>query len=257
MSLANQPSKVLISSDDLEYGSGSDFSISLPEAVVGAKKVDLARAVIPNSLYPIPPYQSEFYYQSMTGVTLLRVLTLNTNRYFGSPQDLVTELNANALQQGQSNFISFSYNSTTARISMVNPSTGQTINSAPKSLWLRPFALNTRLGFTNAGTAPALVATAQMIPNLIRTKVIYVLCNVVLNDSISTDGLRTAIAKVPVNSIFGGYTVFQPPYLNYNRITPQNSYQNITISLIDDQYQPYPLEVQDFSEFELVFKYDD
>jgi hypothetical protein len=78
-----------------------------------------------------------------------------------------------------------------------------------------------------------------------------------MNDSISTDGLRTAIAKVPVNSSFSGLTFYQPPKLNWNRLVAQGAYQQITVQLLDDQYQPYPLTTDEFCEFEIVFQYDD
>jgi hypothetical protein len=78
-----------------------------------------------------------------------------------------------------------------------------------------------------------------------------------MNDSITTDGLRTAIAKIPVNSTFGGLTQYQPPVLNWNRLVTQGSYQQITVSLLDDQYQPYPLNIDEICELEICFKYDD
>ena len=81
------------------------------------------------------------------------------------------------------------------------------------------------------------------------------MCNVVLNDSISTDGLRTAIAKVPISSTYGGLTIYSPPVLNYNRLVPSQGYQNIQVSLLDDQYQPYPIQTEEFCELELVFRY--
>ena len=109
---------------------------------------------------------------------------------------------------------------------------------------------------TDARKDTAASITATILPNLIRSKVVYVLCNAVMNDSITTDGLRTAIAKIPVNSTFGGLTVYQPPFLNWNRLVTQGSYQQITIQLLDDQYQPYPLQTEEFCEFEIIFMYE-
>jgi hypothetical protein len=120
------------------------------------------------------------------------------------------------------------------------------------------FAINTRLGFPYSGltgtAGTAIVAT--ILPNLLRTKVIYVLCNISVNDSLSTDGLRNVMAKIPVNSVYGGYTFYAPAELNFNRIVPQ-TYQNIQISYLDENYQSYPLNVEEISEIELVFKYDE
>jgi hypothetical protein len=120
------------------------------------------------------------------------------------------------------------------------------------------FAVNTRLGFPYSGLSgtagTAIVGT--ILPNLLRTKVIYVLCNISVNDSLSTDGLRTVLAKIPVNSVYGGYTFYAPAELNFNRIVPQ-TYQNIQISYLDENYQTYPLNVEEISEIELVFKYNE
>ena len=270
MSFANQPSRLLISSDDLAYGTGNSFTCLLPEPITGAVRADLLRAVVPNTGYPIPAYQSRFYYYISSKVGL-QSFVINTEQYFdgviSSPSTgfnsyfpLLTALNA----PGTQNDITFTYNQNLNRIVMAAKAGGAvTVRPAPKSVWAinaggRAFALNTRCGFTDANTgALAASVTAQILPNLIRSKVVYVLCNVVMNDSITTDGLRTAIAKIPTNSVYSGLTIYQPPFLNWNRLVTQGSYQQVTIQLLDDQYQPYPIQTDEFAEFEICFKYND
>lgn len=261
MSFANQPARLLISSDDLDYGQGNSFTINLPEAIVGAKKADLIRAVIPNTGYPIPSYQAVFYYYAslVGGGTTLQTMTLNTNQYFdsitGGTYPLISVLNATATAQADP--ITFSWNGQTSRISVAGTG-GNTIRIAPSTDWTTPFALNTRLGFQNVGTTGfSATQTAGIQPNLIRSKCVYVLCNVVMNDSISTDGLRTAIAKIPTNSTYGGLTLYSPPKIVWNRLIYSSGYQTITIQLLDDQYQPYPLQTEEFCELEIAFKYDE
>jgi hypothetical protein len=268
MSFANQPSRLLISSDDLNYGSGNSFTISLPESIVGATKADLIRAVIPNTGYPIPAYQENFYYRIAlaNGSAPLQVMPINTNQYFdsiaGGTYPLLTELNrAGALE---SPTISFTYSATTNRITVTSSQPGGggsavvSIVAVPRTEWLTPFALNTRLGFldTPPTQANSLSTTGSMMPNLVRSKVIYVLCNIVMNDTISTDGLRTSLAKVPVNSVYGGLTLYVPPVLHWNRLVQGNSYQTIVVQLLDDQYQAYPLQSEEFCELEICFKYE-
>ena len=269
MSFANQPSRLLISSDDLSYGVGNAFTCTLPEPITGAVKADLLRAVVPNTAYQIPTYQATFYYyiSSVGGGTTLQSFTINTQQYFDglinnatygltSFFPLLTYLN------GLQSIINFTYNYQRQRVQIAAVAGGVTVAVAPSTAWpvnvgARPFALNTRLGFVDTDNGPlAASVTAGILANLIRSKVVYILCNVVMNDSITTDGLRTAIAKIPVNSTYGGLTLYQPPYLNWNRLITQGSYQQITISLLDDQYQPYPLNTSEFCEFEIGFKYD-
>jgi len=280
MSFANQPSRLLISSDDLSYGTGNSFTCVLPEPITGAVKADLLRAVIPNTGYQIPPYQNTFYYYISTvgGGTTLQSFTINTSQYIdGVVSDPTNGFNSyfplvGTVAQGATkgvlnsaqNVLTFTYNESLQRIVVsARAGGGATVAVAPSSVWvqntpLRAFALNTRLGFTDANAGPLSASvSAQILPNLIRSKVVYVLCNVVMNDSITTDGLRTAIAKVPVNSTYGGLTIYQPPMLNWNRLITQGAYQQITIDLLDDQDQPYPLQTAEFCEFEIIFKYDD
>ncbi len=261
MSFANQPVRLLISSDDLTSGQGNNFSISLPEPLTGATKVDLIRAVIPNTGYNIPDYQNTFYYALSSAPSNQLTLVLTNNKYFAGLADLITQLNADAVAQSRN--ITWSLNPAsgtgtgTYRITATYTGGGGAyVIPAVSTDWATRFALNTRLGFPNDRTQNVISYTGTLLPNLIRSKVVYVLCNVVMNTSISTDGLRTAIAKIPVNSTFGGLTIYSPPLYAWNKLVPSNGYQNIQISLLDDQYQPYPLQKEEFCEFEISFKYE-
>lgn len=276
MSFANQPSRLLISSDDLTSGQGNNFNLTLPEPITGATTVDLIRAVIPNTGYTIPPYQANLYL--IVNGTLITIAIPRLQWFDGIANQttppitynnpllpvLQAALNATVFPGGVTITAGYTGNTTaplpatqvaTQRITLT-VSGGGTVAAAPSTRWPTQFAFNTRLGFPNTGaTSVAGVLSGTFLPNLIRSKVVYVLCNVVMNDSISTDGLRTAIAKVPINSTYGGLTIYQPPVLNYNRLVPTQGYQSINVSLLDDQYQPYPIQTEEFCELELVFRY--
>ncbi len=418
MSLLNQPSRIFISADDLEWGTGQNFNMTLEEAVTGAVGVECSRAAIPNTQYPIPAYQSKFYY-SINGVNDYVQLTYQRN--FTSMSDLITQLNADAVAQNKP--VSFTYNTDTNRVSVViggtafstitvdntnnyavlyetsltdtyaevvvapgtytlpayiaamnfaiaggiaiaynatgyafwntlvitanfglsggvvvadyrctskaagavvgwnmqpiintdttrrqnsavnygfvwgseqisfgipdtDPITGppgaaviggilpfvagglgQPVAVSPRTVYdLAPgnvnavknrFGLNTRLGFPYAGLSGSnggATYTGTFLPNLIRTRVIYVLANFAMNDSLSTDGLRTCIAKIPVNSSYGGITIYAPAELNFSRVV-QQTLQNLQIALLDDNYQPYMLNIEEPTELEIFFKY--
>ena len=418
MSLLNQPSRIFISADDLEYGTGQNFNMTLEEACVGAVGVECSRAAIPNTQYPIPAYQSKFYY-SINGNNDFVQLTYQRN--FTSMTDLITQLNADAVAQSKP--VSFTYDNDTNRVSVViggvnfatitvdntnnyavlfettsatyaevvvapgtytlsayitamnvaiaggiaqaftltgiafwntliitanfslsgnyiiaeyrctrkaaggivgfsmspiintdtvrrqnsavnygfvwgdpqlnfgvpptnaiqsppgpaaaviggvlpfNGGLGQPVAVSPRTAYdLAPgnvnalknrFGLNTRLGFPYIGLSGSnggATYTGTFLPNLIRTKVIYVLANFAMNNSLSTDGLRTCIAKIPVNSAYGGITIYAPAELNFSRVVPQ-TLQNIQIALLDDNYQPYQLNIEEPTELEIFFKY--
>jgi hypothetical protein len=254
MAIANQPTRLLISADDADIATPGSFTCILPEAITGANAVDLARASIPNTQYPIPNYQNNFYFRISTSSGVLRTLTLTNNRYFGNIPDLILQLNNDAVAQGYP--ITFSYNSTTTRVSVAHNTPGIFISVEPSTGWPTQFALNTRLGFQNSGFPSfAQTYTATILPNLIRTRVIYVLCDAVLNNTFSTDGLRTAIAKIPVNSIYGGLTLYAPPELSFCPIGAE-ALREVSIQLLDENYQSYPVQPEEISELELVFKYE-
>lgn len=410
MSLLNQPSTLFISSDDLEFGTGQNYNITLPESIQGSTGVACSRAVIPNTLYPIPAYMNTFCY-SIGGVKYQ--LPITTERNYTNLPDLVAQLNINAVDAGQD--VVFQWNQSTERVSVVlgtntptatiiagvndqlvmgadagpNPfglitlpagnytlaqfaavlqaamqpyitsndvphvgpganivvsvSGGNTLvftinayaqyptlsmnfkgvpvpslptandanraalatimgfpyNATPNqndvfifvsnsvraltapgpavltvpTASVSPradfpvalgnedsakfrFAVNTRLGFPYAGITGLAGSpiTGTFLPNLIRTKVVYILCNIAVNDTISSDGLRTCIAKIPMNSSYGGFAIYSPADVNFSRIVNQ-TYQNIQLQLIDENYMPYNLNIEEINEIELSFKY--
>ena len=253
MAQANRPERLFVSSDDLDYGVGaSNFTCVLPEPIVGATGVDLARAIIPANRYPIPNYQNKFYF-TISSSPGLKALVLTNNRYFADFGSLITQLNTDAVAQGFP--ITFTYNATTIRISVAHNTVGQTITAAPKTSWTTQFALNTRLGFLDAGSATAQTITAPMLGNLISTRSFYILCDIVVNNTISTDGLRTAVARIPVNNIYGGSVIYVPPVRDTYRVF-LDSFQNVNIQILDDNYQPYDLYKEEMCEFEFTLRYD-
>jgi hypothetical protein len=418
MSLLNQPSRIFISADDLEWGTGQNFNMTLEEAVTGAVGVECSRAAIPNTQYPVPDYQSKFYY-SINGVN--DSVQLTNDRNFTSINELITQLNTDALAQSKP--VIFSYDNDTNRVSVVvggisfatltvdatnnyailfdntsgtfaeiavapgtytlpawntamnvaiaggiaqafivtaqavwntlvitsnsslsggsvfadyrctskiagavvgfnfvpqvgtdtvrrtasapnfgfawnsaqlnfgvpptnaiaSPpgpaaavlggvipfvgSLGQPVAISPRTAYdLAPgnvdapknrFGLNTRLGFPYAGLTGLTgggTYVGTFLPNLIRTRVIYICANFAVNNTLSTDGLRNCIAKVPVNSAYGGITIYAPAEMNYSRVI-QQTLQNLQVNLLDDNYQPYQLNVEEPTELEIFFQY--
>jgi hypothetical protein len=153
MSAVNQPSKLYVSSKDTEYGiQGYVSNITLPESILDCKGVELSRAVIPYTLYPIPDYENKFYY-SINGV--VDSVTLNNNRNFGSIPDLITELNSDA--QVQNKPVVFSYNDTVNRISA-------TISTAEQYIFVQA-GLTDRIYVTvSDGTGSFTTSTANIVP---------------------------------------------------------------------------------------------
>lgn len=257
MSATNQPSRLFVSSADSEYGqSGYSINITLPEAIIDAKGVECSRATIPNSLYPIPDYQNKFYFRWSLGPIPgdVRTLVLTNNRYFANPDELVAQLNLDAVAQGHA--IVFSYDSVRKRISFTaTDNVTHQVLACPQNNWLTEFALNTRLGFTDANRFFAQTQTATLLPNLIRTKVIYICSNICIDDTLNANGaLRNIIAKIPNNAFFGGLNIYEPIFPQYGRIV-SSTIQRIQVSLLDENLQAYDLAKEEVWETEFQFRY--
>lgn len=391
----NQPSRLFISGSDSEwtynskYG-GQSLNFTLPEQILQATGVDLARAVIPTPLYNIPDYQSVFYY-SFDGY--VQSLTLTNHKEFDEVADLVNQLNADATAQSKP--LVFAYNTTTRRIQVVTSNTSQVVidgnnykipmryyadgsptpsifttaniplgvytkatflsalssaitnvfatvpasavvvnatasptnvisltpvggylgtweineigvsltpaqiigfkdllglstlvvaqapitvggwtssspsrsitvpvfSATPKTQWPGDFALNPRLGFSNNGqTAIQNTITGTFLPNILRTRVIYVCTNLATNDTLSptkkSDSIRSAIAKVPVNSTYGGMTIYSNNDFNWCTIIAP-TIQNVEVYLLDENLQPYELAAEEPIELEFCLLYGD
>jgi hypothetical protein len=216
------------------YGVGGYvINITLPEAIIDAKGVECSRATIPNSLYPIPDYQKNFYFRwsNGTGNAPVKTLTLTNQRYFANPDEVVAQLNLDSTAQNLG--IIFSYNSVTKRISFTatDPANHQVL-ACPSSDWLTPFSLNSRLGFSDKQNIFQVSWKAPLLPNLIRTKVIYLCSNICVDDTMNADGaLRNIIAKIPNNSFYGGLNIYEPIYPQYGRIV-SSTIQRIQVILL-------------------------
>jgi len=210
----NQPERVFVnSSDDGNNPSTLGFNllrINFQTPILDAKRCQLLRATIPNPFQALPDYQLMFFYYNFNSVSgtspstsTLHCIRLypstyvapsgftayTKNRYISDPADLVTLLNAAASTGGDSivynsnwlaNDVSFSYNSTTKKITMqglsgagytyaiagyndpnvrnfmttnsctINNASGTNISNQPYALG---YTLNLRVGYAMSGQA--------------------------------------------------------------------------------------------------------
>jgi len=133
---------------------------------------------------------------------------------------------------------------------------------APKSKWPTPYALNTRLGFTDS--PPNIVVndtiTGTIMPNILRTRTVYVTLDAVMNSSLTTDGDRNqgignVLARFPVNAIYGGLITYENTALHYLTQVPK-AFQNLRISILDENLQPLGIAKEEIWEVQLAVKYD-
>lgn len=174
-SRVNCPERVFLnSSDDPRISSRIGFNVfqsTFDTPILGAKKVMMLRASIPNAQISIPDYACTFWYYALTSATAtpsastLRCVRLYPsywqppatyttyvkNRYFSDPADFVTTLNTAAAAGGDEALgnpywvagdVTFAYNSTTKQITMTGNTAGRYYTPAG---WNDPnviFALN-------------------------------------------------------------------------------------------------------------------
>lgn len=154
----NAPERVFMnSSDDPRTTSQvgfNTFTSTFDTPILGAKKVMMLRASIPNAVINIPDYALMFWYYSLPtatsvpGTVSLRCVRLypsyyqpptgftafTKNRFFSDPADFVTQLNLAASTGGDSvtynsfwvaNDVTFAYNATTRQITFTGNTAGR------------------------------------------------------------------------------------------------------------------------------------
>lgn len=154
----NNPERVFMnSSDDPRTTSQVGFNIftsTFDTPILGAKKVMLLRASIPNAVISIPDYALTFWYYSLPtatstpGTVSLRCVRLypsyyqpptgftafTKNRYFSDPADFVAQLNTAAAVGGDNvtynpywvqGDVTFAYNATTRQITFTGNTAGR------------------------------------------------------------------------------------------------------------------------------------
>ena len=155
----NNPERVFLNSSDDPRTTGNQgfnsFTCNFDTPILGAKKVMMLRASIPNAQVNIPDYQLEFWYYNLaTATTAPTIASLKCvrlypsyyqapaalgtaytrNRFLSDPADFVTLLNQAAAAGGDNvtynpywtaGDITFSYNATTKQITFTGNTAGR------------------------------------------------------------------------------------------------------------------------------------
>lgn len=108
--------------------------------------------------------------------------------------------------------------------------------------------LNLRCGFTfyelNNSAVPAsglLVNEPVIAPswaNLVYSQCVYIFCNIVAGSGMGSGGQHNLLSVVPMNAPSLGVSLYQAPMVNWLTRVPDEIYE-ITISMLDDNYQPF------------------
>lgn len=215
----------------------NEFFVELPQSLSRVRNVELLNASI--VFYPsepnIPSYEASLDLE-LNGTPIGGLLP--TGVVYNSPADLVSRLNTLITSPANG---TFSYSTTTNKITYTAPNVGDTIVFTPSANHcLR------RLG-ADYPLATSITATGSYTfpnpPIIIRTTTMFVASNLASDALIGGASSRNdIIASIPITSgTFGTVLEFELSNI-YDRTNTFNSNINIIqVSLLDDLIQPIPL----------------
>lgn len=220
--------------------------------------------------------------------------TVPVNRQIASYQDLVDMLNAaaaSATDPGNPYFVSgdiaFDYNAVTKKISWSGQTAGFSYlqagyndplinNTARLNVFVNGLAgaarqpslpqtsLNLRCGFTyyeDTRDTAILVPQPDLAPfvapswgNLVYSQCVYVFCNIVAGSGMGSGGQHNLLSVVPMNAPSLGVSLYQAPMVNWLTRVPDEIYE-ITIYMLDDNYQPFVVPNNAIVNVEMGFNY--
>ena len=317
-SRVNQPDRLFLSSgDDVVNPLTSRFDrfeIRLATPILDAKRAQLLRATIPNALTNIPDYALCVWYYRGSTMYCVRLMPSNwvtynaatynmpVNSYFTSPADLVTALNLAANNDnttlnasfGGAGDVSFTYNTTTKKISMTGANTGvyyslagynspnitsavlagikvPDINYGTNSVTTQQpsipqYNLNMRIGYAQPADQVTTSASRYVqlggnpilmdsYPNLIYTQCFYLYASIVAGSSLGSNGSHNLLSVVPCSAAQLGVTNYTALTLNWLTKVPDNIY-SVLIEMRDDNNQPVFVPDNGSVNVEIAFKYD-
>ena len=255
-------------------GTPSNFVLPLIENVLDCKAVQLLSCRIPNDIPQVPNYQRYFIYRVGTSY---RAFMLDHNvgysqRYYADFTALVAQLNVDSAYWipftgtplkrsdflaavAQTPDVTFSYDSATRKIAMNNVTIASTITLGSEQDFVyiissqevvKPYLyLNFLLGYETRRSFisqfPPLTPASTYYPlgwaNLVGTQTIYIVSNLVMNGTYTSDGLRNVLEAVPVaNTPILDIITYQSSQRHYIYSVP-STIGTITIQLLDENGQ--------------------
>ena len=125
---------------------------------------------------------------------------------------------------------------------------------------IRGFNMNVKLGFTDlvdsSPVAVHLYEYAQNPLNLTRTQDVYVTSSLVSAESLSSNGRRDILFKVPLTSPFGTIVNFQTTLDGTAVSRLPNLIRSIELTLLDDNFDPLTLPDNAVVSMEVHFKFE-
>lgn len=266
--MSSQPARVYLNGYYRQPSdSASEFTVTLPQAIIGAQTMSINSATIPFLCYTFDLSESVFYYQA--GSTAVQSVTLNLQKVYTSLAQFITDFKA-SFPVGLNIDVTTDATANDGILTITCPTGINVIGIAQKEYnWDSTYFNNCadRLGFYNGSTTP--LATAPTATSfkasgpaiMLRTTSIYVGVDLVGGDSFTTNTPSQAISSIlfqlPVsNGTFGTVIqYFNNDYLLFTGSELPNAVYNVTVTLYDDNFNNLYLLPSAKVLLELSFKY--
>ena len=249
--------------------SASEFTVTLPQAIIGAQTMSINSATIPFLCYTFDLSESVFYYQA--GSPVVQSVTLNLQKVYTSLTQFIADFKA-SFPVGLNIDVTTDAAANDGILTITCPTGINVIGIAQKEYnWDTTYFNNCadRLGFYNASGTPLVTTPTQTSFKasgpviMLRTTSIYVGVDLVGGDSFTTNTPSQAISSIlfqlPITSGTYGSVLsyFNNDYLLFVGSELPNAIYNVSVTLYDDTFNNLQLLPSAKVLLELSFKYEE
>ena len=245
--MSSQPARVYLNGYYRgQSDSASEFTVTLPQAIIGAQTMSINSATIPFLCYTFDISESVFYYQA--GSTAVQSVTLNLQKVYTSLTQFIADFKA-SFPAPLNIDVTTDATANDGILTITCPTGINVVGIAQREYnWDTTYFNNCadRLGFYNASGVPLASTPSQTsfkasAPTLmLRTTSIYVGVDLVGGDSFTTNTPSQAISSIlfqlpTTNGTYGSVlSYFNNDYLLFVGSELPTAIYNVSVSLYDD-----------------------
>jgi hypothetical protein len=242
----------------------TNFSLTLSVPVTNATRLRLLGATIPNLFFPFAANDRTWVF-NVAGTDY--TMTFPIDLRWATIADFITFCNAAttglfATATPSACPVSMSYDAATNKLTLTATNSGDVI-IMPGWAWNNPFGTtvsynaNYRLGWTNSvPVSGTTTLSADGFPNVFnRTNVLYVVTNISAVSN-NDNNIGNVLGRIPVNIGWGGVINYENIHTDFAGEAFAKNFKEITIQLLDEDYQPVNQAVNAYFSLVVGVHYD-
>lgn len=239
----------------------TNFSLTLSVPVTNAKRLRLLGATIPNLFMPFAENDRTWTF-NVAGTDF--TMTFPTDLRWATIADFIAFCNGTLFINASPSAcpVQVAYNPATNQLT-ITANNGTDVIIMPGWSWNNPFGTtisynaNYRLGFTNASPRSGTgTLTADGFPNVFnRTNVLYVVTNISATSN-NDNNIGNVLGRIPVNIGWGGVINYENIHTDFAGEAFAKNFKEITIQLLDEDYQPINQAVNAYFSLVVGVHYD-